>query len=341
MKGAVRDAIAQALHLSGVTAPGRCAAGRLTIATFHRVLPAHTRSTHPLPGLAVLPDELAWFLAFFARHYECGPLRDVAARWQRGEEGSRPLLAVTFDDAQRDNYLHARPVLDAVGVRATFFAPARAVDQDAVLWHDRLAYATVRAGTERVGEVAALLARWGVAWRGDDGPAAIARRIVSHSKNATPDERAAWIEALEELAGGPVRPDWDGLCSWDELATLAKEGHEVGSHTLTHPLLPQCPDDELAREIGDSRTLLEERLGSPVESFCYPNGDWDARALREVERAGYRYAVTTAWGLNDPSDSLFLLRRCDMHSEHARDRVGQLSEARLEWRMSGLHPGLR
>lgn len=317
----VRDLVGAALLAARVTRPSRRGRGRLTIVTFHRVLPEAERAAYPYPGLVVTPAELEAFLGFLTRHYRCGTLRETAARWRAGADPQPPLAALTFDDGQWDNFVHAAPALERRGLCATFFAVAGQVGSSRPLWHDRLGYALARLS--------------------DRGERDLERAevAVERAKRLGPAERERWIEDLEARAGGSAAPDWDGLMDWDQLASLVERGHEVGCHSMTHALLPALDDPALEREVAGSRERIESKLGVPVESFCYPNGDCDARVIAAVGRAGYRHAVTTRWGRNGPGANALALRRCDLQARHATDRNGAFSEARLAWRLSGLHPG--
>ena len=109
---------------------------------------------------------------------------------------------------------------------------------------------------------------------------------------------------------------------------------------MTHCLMPECDDRALAYEVGESRRVLQDRLGLPIESFCYPNGNSDARTARAVAEAGYRRAVTTTWGSNGQDADQFQLHRCDMSAKHVQNSHGQFMPALLAFRMSGFYPGL-
>jgi peptidoglycan/xylan/chitin deacetylase (PgdA/CDA1 family) len=336
LRVAVRDFAASLLFGSGLTRPALASARKLTIATFHRVLPPERLAEYPSPEIAVTPDELDWFLEFFCSHFTCGTLHDTLDRYLAGGRQDRPLLAITFDDGQRDNHLHARPVLAAHGVRATFFVVARAAERNEPLWHDRLGFALRVALEKSPDKARQLLARLGVA----EG-AAVAETVgtaIQRTKALSPDQIDDTV--ARAAAGGSAVPPWDGLMGWPELRALTTDGHEIGSHSLTHPILPSCDDVALKDETARSRSMISGELRVPVDSFCYPNGDHDDRVVAAVEEAGYRCAVTTRWGRNDRSSSLFRLRRCDIQGATARSGAGELSPARLAWRMSGLHPGL-
>ena len=48
---------------------------------------------------------------------------------------------------------------------------------------------------------------------------------------------------------------------WRELERLVAGGWEVGSHTVTHPLLTEVSDDALAADVEQSRRTIAKRLG--------------------------------------------------------------------------------
>lgn len=76
-------------------------------------------------------------------------------------------------------------------------------------------------------------------------------------------------------------------------------GHEIGSHTCSHPWLTQIPVERAREEIGASRKKLEDRFQVPIHHFCYPYGDWNETVRALVAEAGYTTACTTANGINE------------------------------------------
>ena|SRR4030067_54859 len=81
------------------------------------------------------------------------------------------------------------------------------------------------------------------------------------------------------------------------------EGHEIGSHTITHPADMKLLDKkQRLKEVATSKILLEERLGHKVESFCYPKGKYDENTVEEVRKAGYEWARTTVVGTIEPAE---------------------------------------
>jgi peptidoglycan/xylan/chitin deacetylase (PgdA/CDA1 family) len=330
----VRDIGAELLQRSTLLDPARLAYDKLTIATFHRVLPPDQLAEYPMPGIAVTPEELDWLLGLFNKHYTAGTVSEMATRFALGDRPAKPLLAITFDDGQRDNHRHAREVLESHAVHASFFVVTDATEHDLTLWHDRTAYALHALLRSGRGRALSLLASVGV----DPAAPDPVHALVARAKTMSQAEREQFVAELEASAGGPQRPAWDGMMSWSELQELHQDGHEIGSHSVSHPILPLVSDAQLEDEIAGSRTRLRERLGFEIESFCYPNGDCNERVAAAVKRAGYRHAVTTHYGLNDQETSHYFWKRCDMQGQHARTRLGAFSEGRMLLRLSGRLP---
>ncbi|MCB1054926.1 MAG: polysaccharide deacetylase family protein [Acidobacteria bacterium] len=81
------------------------------------------------------------------------------------------------------------------------------------------------------------------------------------------------------------------LLGGGDLAALAGQGVEIGAHGHRHRDLRECHGTELREELEGSRARLEEILGRPVATYCYPYGHLDERSARAVEAAGFTGAV--------------------------------------------------
>lgn len=340
-KTILRNSIAQLLFLMRRTTPERRARGQLSIITFHRVLPEADRQTYPYPGLAVTPEEFDDFLTYFTKHFDCGPLAAQHERYLRGEISALPLLAITFDDAQHDNFSHACPVLARHQLKASFFVPVAAVEKQELLWHDRLGFAVMtllKQGHDGDTRLKQILTAAGLP---TDGPGTLVSNIVQASKRLPLEMRLRLVEALAEASGSTPAPEYARLMTFEEIAMLAADGHEIGSHSMTHCLMPECDERALTYEVAESRHALQTRLGLSIDTFCYPNGNCDTRTARAVAQAGYQRAVTTSWGHNAHNADRFQLRRFDIVAKHVQDSNGEFMPALLAFRMSGFYPSLR
>jgi peptidoglycan/xylan/chitin deacetylase (PgdA/CDA1 family) len=89
-------------------------------------------------------------------------------------------------------------------------------------------------------------------------------------------------------------------------------GHQIGSHTITHPRLTSLPRSTQKAEIRESRLMLEDQFGCPVRHFCYPYGDLDEAVVDLVGEAGYETACTHLdSGVNSVDTHRLLLKRIE------------------------------
>lgn len=66
--------------------------------------------------------------------------------------------------------------------------------------------------------------------------------------------------------------------------------HEIGAHTLTHPVLTDITPEQAEYEIVTSKQWLEDVTGQAITSFCYPKGFHNATVRRITQDAGYKLA---------------------------------------------------
>ncbi len=344
----LRDGLAEVLARVGATAPTRFARGALTIITFHRVMPAERLHRYPVAGLGVTPEQLELVLTELARFFRCGSVIEGYRGWRGDVASGGPLLGISFDGGALDNYEHARPVLDRLGLHATFYIPVKNVKERRALWHDRLGFALLRsvAAVRQMNGTPydRLLFPFGLSVQAfaavlPEDAVRLAAEGVAAGQRLSQEQRDRSIAALEKALGGNQVPDHAALMSWEQVRELHRAGHEIGSHSLSYSLLSALPDGRVKEEVEGSRRELSDLIGADVASFCYPNGGYDGRALKAVEAAGYECAVTNRWGLNR-KQSPFELARCHMDYARLQCRHGDFSKGRLWMRLSGLQPGL-
>lgn len=254
-------------------------------------------------------------LRYLKGHYRLVPLAEIAEHVSRGRELPERLAAITVDDGYRDAYEVAFPLLRKYEVPATVFVVTDFLDRRMWVWTDKLRHIVTRTAAAeldaRIGgaRVSAALA--------DRASRLRAARLANDALKRLPDgAKDGEIARLANVLGvelPPVPPPEFAPFTWDEAREMDAAGFSVESHTVTHPVLTNTTDEQLRRELVDSRSRLEDELRRPATLFCYPNGDEDARVRREVARAGYTAAVTTRPGLNDARSDPFALRR--VHTE--------------------------
>lgn len=85
--------------------------------------------------------------------------------------------------------------------------------------------------------------------------------------------------------------------TWDQVEALHAQGSEIGSHTRTHPDLPQTSSNpkRLEEEVVHSLSLLEAHNVGDVISFAYPSGKFNEVVAQLVEKH-YQFGRTIKFG---------------------------------------------
>ncbi|GAB3196318.1 polysaccharide deacetylase family protein [Geodermatophilus arenarius] len=125
--------------------------------------------------------------------------------------------------------------------------------------------------------------------------------------------------------------------SWSELADAADAGVEIGSHSVNHRTLDTLSSRDLRTEVVDSRRALEDALGRPVVSFCYPHGYSSRRVARAVAEAGYSNGCIVGRRIATSADDPYRVPRL-----HVRPGdTGDAFRALVEKGEPGLAPHLK
>lgn len=83
----------------------------------------------------------------------------------------------------------------------------------------------------------------------------------------------------------------------------------IGSHSKSHPRLTQCNDNDLKKEIFESKKYLEDILGKEVNKFAYPHGIFNQRVVDQVKNANYKLAFSSHYDVIKQKDNKFYLNR--------------------------------
>jgi poly-beta-1,6-N-acetyl-D-glucosamine N-deacetylase len=67
----------------------------------------------------------------------------------------------------------------------------------------------------------------------------------------------------------------------------------IGAHTQTHPVLINCPENQVYDELTVSREKLEAWTNKEVTYFAYPNGDFSQREIQILKTLNYRLAFSS------------------------------------------------
>jgi peptidoglycan/xylan/chitin deacetylase (PgdA/CDA1 family) len=206
--------------------------------------------------------------------------------------GSRPRVALTFDDGYADNLHVALPVLERFDLPATFFVTSGQVGGGREFWWDELERLLLHG--DGVPHELRLSASSGVReWLMPDRGARLAAYYdMNHwLKPLPPPEQQSVLRWLHDLIPEVPPPRATHLpLTREELLRLADSPlATIGGHTVGHVTLAATPPEAQEQEIVKSLTDLGVWVGRPITTFSYPYGgsaDIGALAPGLVARAG-------------------------------------------------------
>jgi peptidoglycan/xylan/chitin deacetylase (PgdA/CDA1 family) len=291
--------------------------GDYAVVNYHGVVPAgHSGGEAFLDGNLVHPETFRQHLQFLKRHYHLIHPEDFRAWVEHGKRLPPRAVLLTCDDGLVNTLTDMLPLLQSEGVSCLFFVTgASCGTKPAMLWYEEL-YQLMRSRPldgldlqlpveENAEPSGSFQARW---WS-----------TVRRASRLDARARADWMSLVRshcdvtQVSHSELRSErrWR-LLSVAELRALAEAGMSIGAHTLSHPVLSLCCEEEARREIQESKNEIERALGRPVWAFAYPFGTPSTMGERELglaQKAGFACAFLNVEHWRRGPSNLFALPR--------------------------------
>lgn len=281
---------------------------RAVVLTYHGVLNGsadYDYLNHNFIAAEVFDEQMR----YICRRYRPIALRELVALYREGRTPSPRSVVVTFDDGFANNFTVAYPILRRHSVPFTVFVTTGLLDTPgAMLWTERakrsLYFYPERSVSLQLAGAAVTLDLSSPAAR-----AGASKSLLNLLKRLTPAVRNQALDDLERVCGArPVetheRERYDFL-TWAQAREMASAGVEIGSHTVSHPILTTLDAGELRQELAESKRHVETALGQECLSFAYPNGssaDFGAREKTVLRECGYQCGLSLNGALNERPD---------------------------------------
>jgi peptidoglycan/xylan/chitin deacetylase (PgdA/CDA1 family) len=300
----------------------------IPILTYHRVCDISNIEDYPFDIELISTDteNFSWQMEFIKKHYN--PIHLSRIIDYLDEDIALPLnpIVITFDDGFDDVYENAFPILKKFDIPASLFITTSFVDEEKTIWYERLAHFILQADYLIV-----------VAELGFEIPASkdISLRRQYYSQlveqlKLLPNIKR--VELLEELyknynenyyaTSSSVRSLSRPL-NWEQIVEMSESILEVGSHSLTHPVLTSLTNEDLKDELVESKNILESKLEIKIDTIAYPVGTefaFDERVEVATADAGYKLGLTYVEGRNNPKKmNRFSLKRMHVDRDLPKD----------------------
>jgi len=222
------------------------------------------------------------------------PILRFEEDWQAA---AKPAVVVTFDDGYADNFLEALPILEEVGVPATFFVSTGTIGTRREFWWHELEHIILE-GSNLPGDFTlgddSTGRRWPTA--SDSERLEFYHEMVRLLNEAETGRRNTWLAQVRLWAGKEAGiADVHRVLTVEELQQLsASRWATIGAHTVSHARLSSQAAPAQWEEIEGSKRQLESWLGREVTVFSYPFGnrcDYTEETVAICRQAGFSKAA--------------------------------------------------
>src|SRR5262249_8803377 len=137
------------------------------------------------------------------------------------------------------------------------------------------------------------------------------------------------LRVLEHLKYEPLAARWERAAAFyrrhapgefprlmltpAQVREVAARGHDVGAHTISHPILKELAPAEARAEITGSSAWIAHATGQSPRSCAYPNGrpgrDYDDSHAAMAREAGFELAVSTRLACAGARSDIYQLPR--------------------------------
>jgi len=267
-------------------------------------------------SLAVHPERFEQQIQYLKNRFTIISLQEMVRRISAGESIEN-VISITFDDGYADNLYYAKPILEKYRAPATFFITTGMIGSGREFWWDeleRIFLVKKKSLKPLIIKIDGKEYNWNIYDRN------VAREVYyeihrllkylpGEKRESIMDELFSWVE-VERNKGREI----NRVLNRREILQLAGgDLVEIGSHTLTHPVLSVEAQETQRQEINDSRIHLEQIIGRKITSFSYPFGqknDITPETVRMVKQSGYTCGISNIQGnIDDRTDCFMIPRR--------------------------------
>lgn len=96
-----------------------------------------------------------------------------------------------------------------------------------------------------------------------------------------------------------------------DILEMSQNGIEFASHSLSHALFNQIGNEEIEREVTESKKIIENLTQKECSAFAYPAGFFTDFAKEAIKKAGYEAAFSTVYGDENNFD-IYALNRVEI-----------------------------
>jgi len=272
----------------------------LRVLAYHRICDSEQWNDNDISLMSASNEQFNWQVKYIKNHYDLINFDDLNNILNNKIDTPKRPVIITFDDGFADNYFNAYPILKEHNAKATFFVSTGYIGTDKQYWFNKVYRSFVNPQNTNacINELNINI---------DLSKCEATRRkqiysIIEVLKKCPNKERLEYVKYIVQQY--PEREFDDQLCApmtWKQLMEMKDNNMEIGSHTITHPVLSMLSEADLKYEIFESKKIIEEKLNTNISTIAYPVGmsfAYNDTVIKEVKAAGYTFGTSYMAGTN-------------------------------------------
>ncbi len=259
------------------------------VVTYHYVRPQNSDGV-----TGITPAEFSEQLRAIRSQYTVVGVDDFLRR----RELETGLALITFDDALRDQYDHALPILTELNVPAVFFVPMRPYSEEQDRWcPQHLLHALAqelgwqefeRRAMKYVGDVEIDAPAMNRLYHYESPHKRPLKYIFAFS--LTPPKAAAVLRKINADVGLKAE-DW--FMTVDQLREIQNAGHALGGHGFDHAAYSTLTPEQQAVDLHHAISTMNRIFGARPRTMAYPFGRSSAGTAALARACGYTHCFGT------------------------------------------------
>ena len=258
--------------------------------------------------LRVSPEYFETFLREQQKHLDFISINDLHARMSNKQRSDKPFGIITFDDGYADNFTYAYPILKKLNIPFVIYVSAGLANEGKTIWNYPLIIEHI---VKKNGELSIGGQKY-YCWT-EEQKNEIFRQLKAvlfslPYENLQDEFKQLFADYLDES----VFPN--DMLTWEQIEELSKDPLcTIECHTMTHCRLTVTDAAALEYELRESKKLLEQHIGKPVDHLSYPYGwktDVSDAAIEYAKKCGYATAARSFGGpVREKDYDLYQLKR--------------------------------
>lgn len=240
----------------------------------------------------IKPNTFDLLCQYVKKHYTVIDFNGISSI---DSNANKPYIILSFDDGYYDFYEFALPILVKHGLPSNHNIVNECADRNMTIWTERLNVLFEHALQNKL-DLSIDFGTKHTSISEFDGWMHFYLDTFKTMLDIPLEQRIQIIDTIQEQ----LQVDSNRrMMNWDEIRECASNGTEIGSHTYSHDSIGTISDsDVLNKEINQSKTEIESKLGTEVSVFALPNGQTGKAADEVISKSEYQYVLYANDALN-------------------------------------------